>query len=71
MKSEIELRSEAKEILIEKLGLVDAERFISLIKRDKFDYTEWRMDLYKNMSIDEIYNKATEFQKQKKSNDDL
>jgi len=71
MKSEIALRSEAMEILIERLGLVDAERFISLIKRDTFDYTEWRRDLYKTMSIDEIYNKATEFQKQKRSTDDL
>ena len=32
MKSEIALRSEAMKILIEELGLVDAERFISLIK---------------------------------------
>ena len=37
MKSEITLRIEAMEILIDKLGLVDAERFISLIKKDTFD----------------------------------
>jgi len=71
MKSEIALRSEAVEILIDELGLVDAQKFISLIKRDTNDYTEWRRDLYKTMSIDEIYNKATEFQKQKRSTDDL
>jgi len=40
MKSEIALRSEAVEILIDELGLVDAQKFISLIKRDTFDYTE-------------------------------
>jgi len=67
MKSEIALRNEAMDILIKKLGLVDAERFISLIKRDTFDYTEWRRDLYKDMTIDEIFDEATEFQKQKKS----
>ena len=66
MKSEIVLRSEAMDILTKKLGLVDAERFISLIKRDTFDYTGWRRELYKEMTIDEIFNKATEFQKQKK-----
>ena len=65
MKSEIALRSEAVEILIDELGLVDAQKFISLIKRDTFDYTEQRRDLYKNMSIDEIYNKAKEFQNRK------
>ncbi|MDR3291544.1 MAG: hypothetical protein LBT10_05265 [Methanobrevibacter sp.] len=66
MKSEILIRNEAMNILVKKLGLVDAERFIASIKRDNFDYTEWRRDLYKNMTIDEIYNEASEFQKQKK-----
>jgi hypothetical protein len=31
--------------LLEKLGEVDAERFISMIKRDTFDYTEWQREL--------------------------
>ena len=68
MKSEISLRHEAMEILTKKLGLVDAERFIALIKKDRFDYTEWRRDLYKNMTIDEIYQEAKEFQKIKNQN---
>ena len=66
MKSEISLRREAMKILVENLGLVDTERFIALIKKDKFDYTEWRRDLYKDMTVDEIYQKAVEFQKIKK-----
>ena len=28
--------------LIEKLGNVDAEKFISLVLREPFDYTKWR-----------------------------
>ncbi|MGL6298852.1 MAG: hypothetical protein ACRC1M_06785 [Methanobacteriaceae archaeon] len=45
MKSEIALRTEAMNILVKGLGIVDAERFIATIKKDKFDYTEWRRDL--------------------------
>lgn len=37
MNPEVVLISEAMEILVKKLGLVDAERFIDFIKRDKFD----------------------------------
>jgi hypothetical protein len=66
MQSETTLRTKAMEVLVDNLGIVDAERFISIIKRDKFDYTEWQRDLYKNESIEEIYNKAVEFQKQKR-----
>ena len=66
MKSEIALRNEAMDILVKKLGLVDAERFIATIKKDSFDYTEWRRDLYKDKTIDKIYNEAVEFSKQKR-----
>jgi hypothetical protein len=63
MKPELVLRSEAMTILIEKLGIVDAERFINSIKRDKFNYTEWRKDLLKDKTFDEIFNMAVEHQK--------
>ncbi len=63
MKSEIALRSEAMRILTEKLGKVDTERFISSIKKDSFDYTEWRKDLWKDETIEEIHQLAGEFEK--------
>ena len=44
--------------LTQTLGLVDAERFISMVKRDSFDYTEWRRRLWNDMTIDEIYTEA-------------
>lgn len=66
MKSEIVLRTEAMDILVKGLGLVDAERFIAAMKKDNFDYTEWRRDLYNNQTIDEIYNDAVKFSKLKK-----
>ena len=47
------------QILIEKLGNIDAEKFISLILREPFDYTEWRRDnLFVGMTIEEISSEA-------------
>lgn len=54
------VRVEAMDILIAALGAVDAERFISMVKRDTFDYTEWQRKLYENMSIEEIHALATQ-----------
>jgi hypothetical protein len=40
--------------------------FNSIIKKDNFDYTEWQRNLWKNKTIDEIYNMAKKFEKKKK-----
>jgi hypothetical protein len=45
-------------VLSEYLGDVEAERFITLIQREPFDYTKWRQDLDENLSITEISRKA-------------
>jgi hypothetical protein len=42
---------------------VDAERFISMVKRDTFDYTEWQRKLWNDKSIEEIHTLATEYEK--------
>ncbi|HAP21956.1 MAG TPA: hypothetical protein DCR27_11845 [Lachnospiraceae bacterium] len=59
MKSDKLIRNEGMEALIAKLGYVDAERFIMLVSREPFDYTEWRQEhLQDNMSIRELSNMA-------------
>ena len=50
---------------VEKLGFVDAERFIDFVKRDNFDYTEWQRALWEGKTIDEINDMAIKFQKEK------
>lgn len=60
-KNDSVLRLEGMRLLIENLGKVDAERFISLINREPFDYTEWQTDLFEGMSLDELEKKAMEF----------
>ena len=58
MRTDSALRYEAMDTLSRTLGLVDAERFISMVKRDTFDYTEWRRGLWNDMTIEEIYTEA-------------
>jgi hypothetical protein len=58
MYAEMALRDEGMKILVNKLGKVEAERFISLIIREPFDYTEWQRDLFNNMSVKELSNMA-------------
>ena len=46
------------ETLVENLGLVEAERFIALMNREGFDYTEWRKDLWSGKTVEEVSSLA-------------
>ena len=65
MRTDNVVRLEAMDALIATLGTVDAERFISMVKRDTFDYTEWQRKLWNDKSIEEIHALATEHEKNK------
>ena len=58
MYAEMALRNEGMKVLINSLGPVEAERFISLIIREPFDYTEWQRDLFNGMSVKELSSLA-------------
>jgi hypothetical protein len=45
MLTDTEIKTTAFRVLIEALGDVHAERFIALIRREPFDYTEWHRTL--------------------------
>ena len=63
MISDTVIKQKGFEALKDKLGIVEMERFIMLINREKFDYTKWRKDLFEDMDIEELSNKANEFSK--------
>lgn len=44
--------------LVEKMGVIDAERFIAAIKRDDFDYTVWQREYFDNMKPGQIMEEA-------------
>ncbi len=54
MKTETEIRMEGMRALIGTLGLVEAERFLIAISRDRFDYTEWRRHGLSQMSVEQF-----------------
>ena len=56
------LKSTAMEVLIEKLGVVETERFIALILREPFDYTAWRDENFSDdKSVRELNREAKEY----------
>ena len=40
--------------LIDALGLVGAERFVSLMNKENYDYTIWRRAVFDDMTDEEI-----------------
>ena len=48
------VRIEGMDALIERLGMVDAERFVALMNRESFDYTEWRRDRFEGVDVREL-----------------
>lgn len=56
--TETELRIKGIEVLTSKLGAVEAERFISIILKEPFDYTKWQKTLWKDISVKELSAKA-------------
>ena len=58
MRTEAEIRMQGMQVLISALGLVEAERFMVAISRDRFDYTNWRRHGLPSMSIDALAQAA-------------
>ncbi|WP_295437973.1 hypothetical protein [uncultured Thiodictyon sp.] len=58
MTTETELRLQGMSALISAMGLIEAERFVAAINREKFDYTQWRKQGLPDLSIDEIAARA-------------
>lgn len=58
MITDTEIKQKGIHILSQYLGDVEAERFIALIQRDRFNYTKWRQGLEEDMSVEEISRNA-------------
>jgi len=63
MMTDTELKIKGFNTLFDTLGEVDAERFITLILREPFDYTKWQKNLWENRSIEEISKAAMQQRK--------
>jgi len=61
--TDTELRKRGMEVRGEALGLVESERFVTLMLREPFDDTAWRGDLFKGKSAAELSSLAMELRK--------
>ena len=66
MNTDTVIRTSGMRALIDKLGLVEAEKFITLIRKENFDYTKWQENLWADKTVDEIYNAAKTYMENKR-----
>jgi hypothetical protein len=65
MMTDTEIRVKGGQILAQYLGDIEMERFIALILREPFDYTQWRRDIDTDESIEDISRKAMDLRRKK------
>ncbi|MCR4961023.1 MAG: hypothetical protein K6A74_06180 [Lachnospiraceae bacterium] len=57
----VDIMNRGMECLTEALGVVEAEQFISVIIREKFDYTKWQRQYFDAIPTGEFAKKAKEY----------
>lgn len=61
MRTDTQLRIDGMQVLINTFGTVEAERFITLMLREPFDYTTWQRTLWQDRSVKDISRAAMEY----------
>ena len=64
--TDTEIKIKGMDALIAALGEVHAEKFVTLVNREPFDYTTWQKNLWVDKSVEEISRMAMERRKAKK-----
>jgi len=64
-RSDMEVKNKGLNALFKELGEADAIRFLSQIRYEKKDYLAIQDKLFKNMSVDEIFEKAKSYSERK------
>lgn len=59
--STVDIMNRGMECLTKSLGVIEAERFISTVIREKFDYTKWQREYFDSMAPGEFQRKALEY----------
>jgi hypothetical protein len=63
--TDTEVKQKGLGALIDALGEVDAERFIMLLNREPFDYTQWQKTIFSNIDVHELSKRAMQTRKDK------
>ena len=59
--SDNELTMRGMNLLKEQFGPVDAERFVYILVKDRFDYTEWQRNLFAGETVRSLGEKIKAF----------
>ncbi len=57
-----EIMSKGMKCLMEQLGVVEAERFVATVIRERFDYIRWQRDHFSEKTPEEISQEAEAFE---------
>jgi len=61
MKTDTEIKIDGTKALMKALGELQTERFIALMMREPFDYTQWQKDIWAERTIKEISAAAMKY----------
>ena len=61
MANAMKILDQGSACLVEHMRVIDAEYFISIIKRDDFDYTVWQREYFDKMAVGEFAVKASAY----------
>ena len=59
--STADIMNKGMQCLLEKLGVVETEKFISVIIREKFDYTQWQQEHFDALTPEQINTEAKKY----------
>ena len=65
MITDTEIKVTGLRALVAALGDVRAEKFIALIQRERFDYTQWHRTLWPDTSVEEISQEAMNLRRER------
>ena len=63
MRNTAVILNEGMKCLLDKLGVLETEIFISHLLREPFDYTAWQKEHYAAISVRELNQKAVDYMK--------
>lgn len=65
MRADSVIKHEGFNALINQLDIVEVERFVAILNRERFDYTEWRKNLWEDISVEELSERAMIYSQKK------
>ena len=52
--SDVAVSARCMDVLVSQVGLLETERFIAHLSRERLDYTKWRQDQFEDLSLEEL-----------------